>query len=107
MSISVHFETYSQRKPIHWDRFESLARDISDLWQVKHKLPQHQKRGEFVRRSSNRLGGTRVSEEGQEIRRKNKANKEESPPFLNVHHLSFLDPRSRSCCLIVQDNTQK
>jgi hypothetical protein len=45
MSISVHFETYSQSKPVHRDGFESLAKDVSDLWKVKHKLPQHQKHG--------------------------------------------------------------
>ena len=35
-----------------------------------------------ARRSSNRLGGARVNEEGQEIGRQNKANKEESLPSL-------------------------
>jgi two-component system, chemotaxis family, response regulator Rcp1 len=27
--------TRYHRKPVHWDGFESLARDISDLWRVK------------------------------------------------------------------------
>jgi chemotaxis family two-component system response regulator Rcp1 len=28
------------RKPLHWDGFESLARDISDLWRVEKKVPK-------------------------------------------------------------------
>jgi hypothetical protein len=52
---------------------------------VRQSIPER-----TARRGSDRLGGTRVSEEGQEIRRENKANKEEHPPFLNVQHLSFL-----------------
>jgi hypothetical protein len=60
-----------------------------------------------ARRGSNRLGGTRVNEKSQEIRRENKANKEESQRSLNFQHLSLLAPRSSSCCLIVQDYAQK
>jgi chemotaxis family two-component system response regulator Rcp1 len=32
--------TRYHRKPVHWDGFESLARDICDLWRVKDKVPQ-------------------------------------------------------------------
>jgi two-component system, chemotaxis family, response regulator Rcp1 len=33
-----YLTTRYHRKPIHWDGFESLARDISDLWKTKDRL---------------------------------------------------------------------
>jgi chemotaxis family two-component system response regulator Rcp1 len=36
--------TRFHRKPIQWDGFASLARDISDLWRVKDRSPLLQKR---------------------------------------------------------------
>ena len=32
--------TRYHRKPMHWDGFESLAKDISDLWRVKDRVPK-------------------------------------------------------------------
>jgi two-component system, chemotaxis family, response regulator Rcp1 len=34
-----HPATRYHRKPIQWDGFASLAKDISDLWRVKDTLP--------------------------------------------------------------------
>jgi chemotaxis family two-component system response regulator Rcp1 len=33
--------TRYHRKPVHWDGFESLAKDICDLWRVKDGVKKH------------------------------------------------------------------